>query len=172
MIMQPIHLTRLVRLCPLRQALQEAAQIHPAGVAKEDGAFGVVGVDEFAEEGIEVVRGSGEVEPCWVKGGLDVGVERGHGRDGFGGGEEGCADNADGRRGLGDFDGVVDVYEYLLVSTSHTGNSTLMQRGGETCRKSPSIPPALQTRSPLAHAASLPLSTRQSAQHPHPHVSH
>lgn len=44
-----------------------------------------MGVEEGAEEGVEVVGGCGEVEPCGVEEGVDVGVESGHGGDGGGG---------------------------------------------------------------------------------------
>ena len=86
----------LVGFRSLREGREEAAQIHPRCVAEDRGAFGVVLVQEGAEEGVQVVRGGGEVEPGWVEGGGDAGVEVGH--SGYGGGirDEGAAEDADG----------------------------------------------------------------------------
>lgn len=98
-----------VGLRALRQGGQETGEVHPGCVPQEDGAGRVVGVDEGAEEGVEVVGGGGEVEPCWVQGVGDVGVELGHARDGLRVGDEGRAEDADGGRRHGYFDGVVDV---------------------------------------------------------------
>ena len=99
----------LVGLRPLRQGREEAAEIHPGGVAEDGGALWVVLVQEGAEEGVEVVGGGGEVEPGWLQGGGELGVEFGHPCDGGGVRDEGAAEDADGGGGHGYFDRVVDV---------------------------------------------------------------
>lgn len=109
-MMQSHHSFDFVFLRTLSQAHEETAQIHPACVAEEDGTAWVVGVDEGAEERVEVVRGGGEIEEWWGgEGAVDVGVEVWHAVHRGGGEEEGCAEDADGGGGEGDFDGVVDV---------------------------------------------------------------
>lgn len=100
----------LVGLGALRQGSEEAAQVLPRGVAQDRGAFWVVLVQEGAEEEVEVVGGGGEVEPGWAERGGDLGVEFGHARYGGRVGDEGAAEDADGGRGHGYFDGVVDVW--------------------------------------------------------------
>ena len=67
-------------------------------------------VKEFAEEGVEVVGGGGEVKPGGAEGLLDRGVEVGHARDGGRFVDESAAEDADGGGRHGDFYGVVDVY--------------------------------------------------------------
>ncbi len=66
-------------------------------------------MQECAEEGVQVVGRGGEVEPGWVEGGGDLGVEFWH--SGYGGRvrDEGAAEDADGGGGHGYLDGVVDV---------------------------------------------------------------
>lgn len=103
----------LVGLRALREGGEEAAEVLPRGVAEDDGAPGVVPVQERAEEQVEVVRGGGEVEPGRVEGAGDLGVELGHPGDGGGVGDEGAAEDADGGGGHGYFDRVVDVYQVL-----------------------------------------------------------
>lgn len=79
-----LYAASLVSLGSLREGGKEAAEIHPGCVAKYGGAFGVVLVQECAEEGVQVVRRGGEVEPGWVEGGGDLRVEFWH--SGYGGG--------------------------------------------------------------------------------------
>ena len=66
-------------------------------------------MQECAQERVEVVRGGGEVEPGWVEGGGDLGVEFWHSGYGGGVGDEGATEDTNGGGGHGDFDGVVDV---------------------------------------------------------------
>ena len=61
-------------------------------------------MEECTEERIEVVGGGGEVEPGWVKGDCDLGVEFGHSSDGCGVGDEGAAKDTDGGGSHGYFD--------------------------------------------------------------------
>lgn len=58
-----LHSTDFVGLRALRQTGQEPGKIHPGRVAQDDGSAGVEVVQEGTEEGVEVVRGGGEVEP-------------------------------------------------------------------------------------------------------------
>lgn len=71
-----------------------------------------MGVEEGAQEGVEVVGGGGEVEPGWGEGLVDVGVEGWHA--GYRGGivDEGAAEDAEGEGGHGYFYRVVDVGDY------------------------------------------------------------
>lgn len=105
----------LVSFRALGQGGEESAEIHPAGLAQEDGARWVVLVEEGAEEWVEVVGGGGEVEPGWGEGLRDVGVEIGHGGDGGGFGDEGGSEDADWGGGHGYFYGVVDVWGEMLA---------------------------------------------------------
>ena len=102
--MDLLYTASLIRFRSLREGCKEAAEIHPRCVAKYGGAFGVVLMEECAEERVEVVRGGGKVEPGWGEGGGDLGVEFWH--TGYGGGvrDEGAAEDADGGGGHGYFD--------------------------------------------------------------------
>ena len=55
-----------VFFCALGEGADEAGEIHPGGVAEDEGALGVVLVEEGAQEEVEIVGGCGEVEPGWV----------------------------------------------------------------------------------------------------------
>ncbi len=68
-----------------------------------------MGVEEGAEEGVEVVRAGGEIEPIGVQEGLNVSIERGHAGDGGGVVNEGGAEGADWGGGHSCFDGIVNV---------------------------------------------------------------
>ena len=93
----------------LSQGGEQAAEVHPRGVAEDDRAGGVVGVEEGAEERVEVVGTGGEVEPGWVQERLDVGVEWWHARDRGGVVDEGGAEGANWGGGHCCFYGVIDV---------------------------------------------------------------
>lgn len=101
----------LVSFGALRERGEEAGEVHPGCVAEYGGAFGVVLVQEGAEERVEIVGRGGEVEPGWVEGGGDLGVEFWHSGDGGGVGDEGAAEDADGGGGHGYFDRIVNVCE-------------------------------------------------------------
>ena len=107
--METLHALRLVRFCTLGQGGEEAAQVHPGGVAEDDGAGRVVCVQEGAEEGVEVVGRGGEVKPDGGEGGVNGGVEGWHAGDGGGVVDECSLEDADGGGCHGDFDRVVDV---------------------------------------------------------------
>ena len=109
-----LHPVDFVRLRALRQAGQEAGEIHPRGVAQDDGAVRIEGAQEGAQEGVEVVGRGGEVEPCRVEGRVHVLVEGRHVGDWFRGADEGRAQDAGGRGRHGDFDGVVDVCDMAV----------------------------------------------------------
>ena len=85
----------------------------PGGFAQEYLTGWVIGEEERAEEGVEVVGGGGKVEPGGVEEGMDVRVEGRHA--GYWGRvrDEGRAEDADGGGGHCDFDGVVDVYRWM-----------------------------------------------------------
>lgn len=76
-----------------------------------------VGFAEVGEEGVQVVGGGGEVEK-WRGGfdeGLDVGVELWHTWDWSRWVDEGAFENAEGARGEGYFDCVVDICQSQLA---------------------------------------------------------
>lgn len=50
-----LHAIDFVRLGALGKIGEEAAKIHPGGVTEYEGARGIVGFAELAEEGIEIV---------------------------------------------------------------------------------------------------------------------
>ena len=102
--MNLLYASPLVGLGSLRERSQEPAEIHPGCVSEYGSTFGVVLVEEWAKEGVEVVGGGGEIEPGRVEGGGDLGVEFWHTSDGSGVGDEGAAKNADWRRGHSYFD--------------------------------------------------------------------
>ena len=107
--MDLIHAGDFVGLRALGQGGEDAGDVHPGGVAENDSSVRVVAVDEGTEEGVEIVWGGGEVEPVGVEKAFDVSVERWHAFDGSRIGDKGTAEDADGRGGHGDFDGVVDI---------------------------------------------------------------
>ena len=110
--MQFLHTAAFISFGALGQAGEETAEILPGGFAQEDLAGWVVGEEEGAEEGVEIIGRGGEVEPGGGEEGMDVRVEGGHAGYWSGVRDESRAEDSDGRGGHCDFDGVVDVYEW------------------------------------------------------------
>ena len=123
---------------------------------------------EGPQEGVQVVGRSGEVEPGRVEGPRELAVEGGHAGRRFGVGDEGCAQDADGGEGLGDFDGVVNVLIDVSVAAQEGGRvrctgwyeRVLGREKGiheknleEAYPISQPIPQARQSAQHLAHAA-------------------
>lgn len=109
-----MHFLDAIGLVLLRAGAQrsdQAAEVLPGCVAKDEGAGWEVVVAEGAEEWVEVVRRGGEVEPSWVlEFGFEMGVELRHAGDGEGLLDaEGIVQDAERGRCLGDFDCVVDI---------------------------------------------------------------
>jgi hypothetical protein len=104
------HPFPLVCLRAPRQGDKEPAEVHPGGFAQEDGAGGIIRMDEVVQERVQVVGRGGEVEPCRIEDLDDVSIESWHGGDRSGCIDKGGAENSHWRGGHGYFDGVVNVY--------------------------------------------------------------
>ena len=103
------HPVALVCLCTLRERREEAAQVHPGGIAEEDGPGWVVFAHEGGEERVQIVGRGREVKPSRIERGRDVLVECWHRFDWGGGRDEGGTKDADRRWRHGNFDCVVDI---------------------------------------------------------------
>ena len=109
-----VHASAFVGFGTLTEGGEEAAKVHPGRVAEDDGSRGVVFVEEFAQKGVKIVRGGGEVEPGRVQGFGDLGVEVWHSWDWSRIVDECAAEDADGGGGHGNFYGVVDVWSFCV----------------------------------------------------------